>query len=115
MPGHDPQRTSRSDGVGPAHPHLLFHRPSTLISAVGPDGTMVGAVQEGGRSLVADLSPDGHLLWKYPFDGPPVIEPDGTVVVVGFTTVPAGSADQAGRWALSGGEGALENSTVRAV
>ncbi len=96
MPGHDPQRTSRSDAVGPAHPRLLFQRPSTSIEAVGPDGAMVGSGQAGSQSLVVDLSPKGQLLWRYPFSGEQtVIEPNGTVVTVGFTTVPAGSADAA--------------------
>ena len=64
MPGHDPQRTSRSDAVGPAHPHLLFDRPSISIEAVGPDGAMVGSGQAGSQSLVVDLSPNGQLLWS---------------------------------------------------
>jgi len=96
MPGHDPQRTSRSDAVGPAHPHLLFDRPSISIEAVGPDGAMVGSGQAGSQSLVVGLSRNGQLLWRYPFSGEQtVIEPNGTVVTVGFTTVPAGSADAA--------------------
>ena len=95
MPGHDPQRTSRSSAVGPAHPHLLFDRPSTSIEAVGPDGAMVGTAQAGSQSLVVDLSRNGRLLWGYPFSGQAVIEPNGTVVAVGFTTSLAGSADEA--------------------
>jgi len=95
MPGHDPQHTSRSAAVGPAHPRLLFQRPSTSIEAVRPDGDLVVTTQARSQSLVVDLSRNGHLLWEYPFSGQPVIEPNGTVVTVGFTTSPAGSADQA--------------------
>lgn len=106
MPGHDPQRTSRSSAVGPAHPHLLFDRPSTSIEAVGPDGAMVGTAQAGSQSLVVDLSRNGRLLWGYPFSGQAVIEPNGTVVAVGFTTSLAGSADEAaGKAYVGSGDG----------
>ncbi|MDQ2743338.1 MAG: PQQ-binding-like beta-propeller repeat protein [Chloroflexota bacterium] len=64
MPGHDPQHTSRSDAVGPAHLRVLFQRPSTSIEAMRPDGVMVGTARAESQPLVVDLSPNGRLLWS---------------------------------------------------
>jgi outer membrane protein assembly factor BamB len=86
MDGHDPQRTSRSPGVGPLQPRLLFHRKGVTVSYVAPDGTMDGIlVRKRMQYREAGFSASGRVSWSHParVEGQLVgIGPNGTIFQV---------------------------------
>lgn len=82
---HDPQRTGRSDSIGPASPVERPGFPAAAFMskfAVGPDGTLYGGSDN--RSVRA-INPDGTERWRFPIgDGVQscaAMGSDGTIYV----------------------------------
>lgn len=102
MVGHDPRRTNRSPGRGPAHPHLIFK--TTLLGGsvvIGADGSIYGWGRGGLRALDAQ----GHSRWVAPIinleGGPPALAPHGLLLVNGLTLSGAGASRRAGMAVLA--------------
>ncbi|HVC79949.1 MAG TPA: hypothetical protein VNL35_05525, partial [Chloroflexota bacterium] len=92
MVGHDPQQTSRSPGLGPLSPHLLWtYRGMVSPVIVGPDGTVYGWTA---HSLTA-LAAGGKQRWSVParedFGGPPALGSDGLLCGSGDLTGTSGT------------------------
>ncbi len=102
MAGHDPQRTNRSPGAGPLTPHLLFTTP--LLAGpvlIGADGSLYGWGQGGLRALDSH----GQGRWMTPIEGseggPPVLAPNGLLLVNGLVLSGTGAARRAGMAVLA--------------
>jgi outer membrane protein assembly factor BamB len=97
MIGHDPQRTNRSPGSGPAHPHLIFSSKLLRDSVViDPDGNLYGWGQNG----LASLNARGQARWTSTImgieGGPPALAPNALLLVNGMVLTGSGAGRRAG-------------------
>jgi outer membrane protein assembly factor BamB len=102
MVGHDPQRTNRSSGIGPMHPHLVFTTPLLAGSVViGGDGSVYG----WGRAGLQAVNANGQSRWALPIlgleGGPPALTPNGLLFVNGLVVTGKGTDRKAGMAVLA--------------
>jgi outer membrane protein assembly factor BamB len=106
MDGHDPQRTSRSPGIGPVQMRLTAAVNGVYASVAGPESELYGCTSstsaDDGKLVALDTS--GKTLWSYPAClGPAAVAPNGNVLVVGSSPGPSTSANTIAAALASGG------------